>query len=70
MHLSETQELLHQNQVKITENLVSCMEIVKKISEASESIVLAAHTIQRNVELLAAGSEWGECRKSYISKCS
>jgi Mn-dependent DtxR family transcriptional regulator len=67
--IGKTQELLHQNQVKITENLVSCMEIVKKINEASESVAVAAHTIQRDVELLAAGIEQEECR-SYISSCS
>jgi predicted transcriptional regulator len=69
-NIGKTQELLHQNQVKITENLVSCMEIVKKISEASESMAWAAHTIQRDVELLAAGSEREECNRSYISSCS
>jgi predicted transcriptional regulator len=68
--IGKTQELLHQNQVKITENLVSCMEMVKKINEASESMALAVHTIQRNVELLTAGIERGERSRSYISGCS
>jgi Mn-dependent DtxR family transcriptional regulator len=68
--IGKTQELLHQNQVKITENLVSFMEIVEKVSEASESMAWAAHTIQRNVELLTAGIEREECDKSYISSCS
>jgi hypothetical protein len=68
--IGKTQELLHQNQVEITENLISCIEIVKKISEASESMALAAHNIQRNVELLTAGSEREECNRSLLSSCS
>jgi predicted transcriptional regulator len=68
--IGKTQELLHRNQVKITENLVSFMKIVKKINEASESMALAAHTIHTDIELLAAGSEREECNRSYLSSCS
>jgi transcriptional regulator of heat shock response len=65
-HIEDTQKLLHQNQSDISENLVACMEIVKKIGEASESVARAAHTIMKEVQFLAAETqeEFGKC--SYL----
>ena len=51
-HIEDTQKLLHQNQSDISEDLVACMEIVKKIGEASESVARTAHTIMKEVQFL------------------
>jgi septation ring formation regulator EzrA len=69
-HIEDTQKLLHQNQSDISENLVTCMEIVRKIGEASESVARTAHTIMKEVEFLTAETreEFGKC--SYLSHCS
>jgi Mn-dependent DtxR family transcriptional regulator len=69
-HIEDTQKLLHQNQTDISENLAACMEIIKRIGEASESVARTAHTIMKEVEFLTAKTqeEFGEC--SYLSHCS
>jgi DNA-binding MarR family transcriptional regulator len=69
-HIEDTQKLLHQNQSDISENLVTCMEIVRKIGEASESVARTAHTIMKEVQFLTAETqgEFGKC--SYLSHCS
>jgi uncharacterized membrane protein len=46
--------LLHQNQTDIAENLAACMEIIRKIGEASESVARTAHTLMKGVEFFTA----------------
>ena len=69
-HIEDTQKLLHQNQSDITENLVACMEIIRKIGEASESVARASHTIMKEIEFLTAETQEEFCKWSYFSHCS
>ena len=69
-HIEDTQKLLHQNQLDLSENLVACMDMVKRIGEASESVAITAHSIMKEVQFLTADTQ-GESGKSlYISNCS
>ncbi|MBU7045159.1 MAG: hypothetical protein HXS54_01875 [Theionarchaea archaeon] len=49
-HIEDTQKLLHQNQLDLSENLVACMDMAKRIGEASESVAEAAWIIRRDVD--------------------
>jgi len=68
--IHNAQRLLAQNQVKLSEDLVSCMEVITKIGEACESVARAADTIRRDIELLTAGTQVDSNRCSYLSSCS
>ena len=68
--IHDAQRLLAENQIKLSEDLVSCMEVITKIGEACESMARAAHTIMRDVELLTAGTQVESSGCSYLSSCS
>jgi len=68
--IHDAQRLLAQNQVKLSEDLVSCMEVITRIGEAAESMARAAHIIMRDLELLTAGTQVESNRCSYLSSCS
>ncbi|MBU7046542.1 MAG: hypothetical protein HXS54_08900 [Theionarchaea archaeon] len=69
-HIEDTQKLLHQNQLDLSENLVACMDMVQKIGKASESVAITAHTIMREVEFLTAKTQGESGKCSYLSHCS
>jgi hypothetical protein len=69
-HIEDTQKLLHQNQLDLSENLVACMDMVKRIGEASESVAITAHAIMKEVQFMTADTQ-GESGKSLcFSICS
>jgi len=68
--IRNAQRLLAQNQVKLSEDLVSCMEVITKIGEAAESMARAAHIIMRDVEFLTSETQAESNMCSYLSSCS
>jgi len=68
--IHNAQRLLAQNQIRFSEDLVSCMEVITKIGEACESMARAAHVIMRDVELLTARTQVDSNRCSHLSSCS
>ncbi|MBU7038629.1 MAG: hypothetical protein HXS52_11915 [Theionarchaea archaeon] len=56
-HIEDTQKLLHQNQLDVSQNMVSCMEMVRRIGEVSESVVDAAYIIRREMDAVLRNQE-------------
>jgi predicted nucleic acid-binding Zn-ribbon protein len=56
-HIEDTQKLLHQDQLDLSENLGSCMEMVRRIGEVSESVVDAAYIIRREMDAVLRNQE-------------
>jgi predicted transcriptional regulator/DNA-binding HxlR family transcriptional regulator len=56
-HIEDTQKLLHQNQLDLSKDLGSCMEMVRRIGEVSESVVDAAYIIRREMDAVLRNQE-------------
>jgi Mn-dependent DtxR family transcriptional regulator len=56
-HIEDTQKLLHQNQLDLSKDMVSCMETVRRIGEVSESVVDAAYIIRREMDAVLRNQE-------------
>jgi Mn-dependent DtxR family transcriptional regulator len=56
-HIEDTQKLLHQNQLDLSKDIVSCMEMVRRVGEVSESVVDAAYIIRREMDAVLRNQE-------------